>query len=62
MGVALVLAAVLALAAPGRGALLRGLRGGVPGALGIAIVVVFIAWLPAVIGSAEIGRSLLMTR
>jgi len=57
MGVALVLAIALAIAAPGRGRLLRDVWRGASGLLGLAIVAVFVAWLPAVFGSEDAGRS-----
>lgn len=57
MGVALILAIALVFAAPGRRAILAGARQGVLSILGLAVLLVFLAWLPSVLASADIGRS-----
>ncbi len=57
-GVALALALVLMVAAPGRGGLLREVWRGLRRPFGLALVAFFLLWLPAVIDSLEPTRSL----
>ncbi|UCH52307.1 MAG: hypothetical protein JSW09_06640, partial [Pseudomonadota bacterium] len=59
-GGALALALVLILAAPGRLDLLKDVVRGVRSPLGIAVVVMFVLWVPAVVDSLDPVRSLKM--